>query len=58
VPQAWQAYRSAWQNSIVQRMARRAIADESIHAEANRWRAVENLNNGPDDNTQEMKWIH
>ena len=55
VPRAWQAYRSAWQNLSVQRLARRAIADESSHAEANLWRMVDNPNDG---NRQETTWIN
>jgi hypothetical protein len=38
--EAWEAYRSAWRNESVIAEVRRAIADESRHAEANTWRVV------------------
>lgn len=41
--EAWDAYRHAWKSIDVNRAIRRAIADESIHAEANTWRSVERL---------------
>jgi MoaA/NifB/PqqE/SkfB family radical SAM enzyme len=35
--EAWSAYRDAWRDSAVTAAARRAVEDESRHAEANRW---------------------
>ncbi len=40
LPQAWEAYRRAWRSETVLGALRRAIADESSHAEANAWRAM------------------
>lgn len=52
--QAWEAYRSAWRSSIVNRAIRRAIADESTHAGANLRRLINYPNSVQ---TQEMTWI-
>jgi MoaA/NifB/PqqE/SkfB family radical SAM enzyme len=38
--EAWEAYRSAWRNESVLAEVRRAIADDSRHAEANTWRVL------------------
>ena len=35
--QAWRSYREAWHDAGVLEAARRAVADSSCHAEANRW---------------------
>jgi MoaA/NifB/PqqE/SkfB family radical SAM enzyme len=37
VPQAWARYRAAWRDAGVIAALERAIADESCHADANRW---------------------
>lgn len=38
--QAWQAYCGAWRDPVVLAAVRAALADESLHAEANTWHAV------------------
>lgn len=38
--EAWESYRSAWRDDTVATAIRRAIEDESCHAEANIWRSV------------------
>jgi MoaA/NifB/PqqE/SkfB family radical SAM enzyme len=38
--EAWEAYRSAWHDEAVLAAIKRAIADESRHAEANTWRML------------------
>ena len=38
--EAWEAYCSAWRSSAVTAAIRRAIGDESRHAEANTWQMV------------------
>ena len=40
IEDAWQAYRSAWQDEAVQAGLRRAIADEVAHGDANRWQQL------------------
>ena len=37
---AWSAYRDAWRDDAVVAAARRAVEDESRHAEANRWKTL------------------
>ncbi len=37
---AWEAYRSAWRDESVLAGMRQAIEDESVHADANRWRQL------------------
>jgi MoaA/NifB/PqqE/SkfB family radical SAM enzyme len=37
--QAWEAYRAAWANDAVRAAIRRAISEESLHAEANLWKS-------------------
>jgi MoaA/NifB/PqqE/SkfB family radical SAM enzyme len=38
--QAWEAYRSAWRNESLLSEVRRAMAEDSRHAEANTWREL------------------
>jgi hypothetical protein len=38
--EAWQAYRDAWHDASVLLAIRRAIADESRHADANTWQLL------------------
>ena len=38
--EAWDAYRSAWRSTAVTEAVRRAVGDETRHAEANRWKTV------------------
>lgn len=38
--EAWEAYRQAWSNDVFTKAMHVAIADESIHAEANAWRPM------------------
>jgi MoaA/NifB/PqqE/SkfB family radical SAM enzyme len=38
--EAWEAYRSAWRNELVLSEVRRAMAEDSLHAEANTWREL------------------
>lgn len=38
--EAWRAYRDAWRDGRVIAAARRAVEDESRHAEANRWKTL------------------
>ena len=38
--QAWDAYRSAWRDAAVLAEIRRAIADTSLHAQANSWKVL------------------
>jgi MoaA/NifB/PqqE/SkfB family radical SAM enzyme len=40
IAQAWAAYRESWSNEVVRAAIRRAIGDESIHAEANWWNSM------------------
>jgi MoaA/NifB/PqqE/SkfB family radical SAM enzyme len=40
IAEAWAAYRSAWASDAVTAAVRRAIGDESLHAEANLWNSV------------------
>ena len=40
IAQAWQAYREAWRNEATRVALRRAIDDESSHAQANEWQWV------------------
>ena len=40
IAQAWQAYREAWRNEATRTALRRAIDDESSHAQANEWQWV------------------
>lgn len=40
IAEAWNAYRGAWRDGSVLDGAQRAIADESRHAEANRWKLL------------------
>ena len=40
IPQAWRAYCDAWRNEAVTKCAERAAADETRHAEANRWQVL------------------
>jgi MoaA/NifB/PqqE/SkfB family radical SAM enzyme len=40
IAQAWDAYRSAWASESVGAAIRRAIGDESLHAEANVWNSM------------------
>ena len=37
---AWEAYRRAWQDEAVLAGVRRAIEDEAVHSDANRWHQV------------------
>ena len=37
---AWQAYCMAWTSREVEEAVRRALSDESLHAEANRWKMM------------------
>jgi MoaA/NifB/PqqE/SkfB family radical SAM enzyme len=39
--EAWQAYRCSWRNASVLSAMRRAIADESHHAQANTWQLLQ-----------------
>ena len=41
--EAWELYRLAWRSETVLRAIRRAIEDESSHAEANSWRPVDGV---------------
>ncbi len=41
--EAWDSYRRAWRSETVIRALRRAIADESAHAEANAWQPLNRL---------------
>ena len=38
--EAWEAYCSAWRSDAVTNAVRRAIDDESRHAEANTWKMI------------------
>ena len=38
--EAWDAYRSAWRSTAVTEAVRRAVRDETRHAEANTWKTV------------------
>ena len=40
LPEAWAAYCSAWRDEAVRTAVRRAIGDETQHADANSWRRV------------------
>jgi MoaA/NifB/PqqE/SkfB family radical SAM enzyme len=40
IAQAWEAYRAAWAGEAVNAALRGAIADESLHAEANVWNSM------------------
>ena len=40
VADAWKTYRSAWRDEVVLAGLRRAMADEGVHADANRWRKL------------------
>ena len=37
---AWESYREAWSSAAVSTAMRRAIGDESLHAEANLWNSI------------------
>jgi MoaA/NifB/PqqE/SkfB family radical SAM enzyme len=41
--EAWESYRRAWRSDTVTSALRRAIAQESSHAEANAWRPVDDV---------------
>jgi MoaA/NifB/PqqE/SkfB family radical SAM enzyme len=38
--EAWQAYRDAWRDPAILAAARHAVEDESLHANANRWKSL------------------
>jgi MoaA/NifB/PqqE/SkfB family radical SAM enzyme len=38
--EAWEAYRAAWANDAMGAAIRRAISEESLHAEANLWKSI------------------
>ena len=40
IVEAWAAYRKAWASDAVSAAIRRAIGDESLHAEANLWNSM------------------
>jgi hypothetical protein len=40
IAEAWESYREAWTSAAVCTAMRRAIGDESLHAEANSWNSI------------------
>ena len=46
IAEAWAAYRKAWASDAVSAAIRRAIGDESLHAEANLWNSMSTVQVG------------